>query len=684
MIPNSPLNIHQIGIGVNLFVIFTLMGLNLPAISVEVNLENSFQATRDIAELPTVSSNSVLLRTLDTSVDSPTPASPTPDTGVVNQQPTISQSLNTTQGKVASDDVSDKIAIRKFLFVEEPCKLNPETSRKICKEGKFVFSHEELEGVIKRALGINFSGRSPVELTFAQLLQARSAITQHYVNNGYITSGAYIPEQNFKESEGMIEIAIVEGKLEQILLIEQQENRLFAVVNGLQKKPEVKLADAQGVAIEKLGESSPKITRLSTDEANFAGCLAKQLVITETLNQNRLLDILRLIQESNPRVDFNVELLPSKEVGRNKLVVKVRSRDAQPKSNVALNLAVDNNQSPSVGSLSQQLQISLSSRIPWRSFDQVTSFSFTRSEGLAALDASLFLPENADEQCNSRSLNLRAGLKTSRIITRPFNELDIQSGALYLDIDIPGILGWTRSQLAAGKENQRGVLFSYRNSDSSILGIPFPISSGANQQGINNIVALRPYVGLTRRTRSGAFALRGELSVGGNFSSLPRDDSFFELFILLRGQTQWARLLSSDIVLVLKADMQLAGTSLPALEQLSLGGQDTIRGYRKNLLLTDNGLFSSAELQFTVAKVQDWRIKLIPFMDFGTGWNHSGNFDIPVTNTLWSTGFGLLVQDGDKFSARVDWGIPLIKTNFDGSSLQDQGFYFSVSGIVKF
>lgn len=33
----------------------------------------------------------------------------------------------------------------------------------------------------------------PVELTFAQLLDARSAITQLYLSNGYITSGALIP-----------------------------------------------------------------------------------------------------------------------------------------------------------------------------------------------------------------------------------------------------------------------------------------------------------------------------------------------------------------------------------------------------------------------------------------------------------------------------------------------------------
>ena len=143
-------------------------------------------------------------------------------------------------------------------------------------------------------------------------------------------------------------------------------------------------------------------------------------------------------------------------------------------------------------------------------------------------------------------------------------------------------------------------------------------------------------------------------------------------------------LLAPNVLLVVNANAQLAGTTLPALEQISLGGQDTVRGYRKNFLLTDNGLLASTELQLTIAKIQDWRVKLIPFMDFGTGWNNPGNFDVPSPRTLWSTGVGLLVQNSDRFNARLDWGVPLIKPTFIGDSFQERGFYFSVSGVIKF
>jgi hemolysin activation/secretion protein len=36
---------------------------------------------------------------------------------------------------------------------------------------------------------------------------------------------------------------------------------------------------------------------------------------------------------------------------------------------------------------------------------------------------------------------------------------------------------------------------------------------------------------------------------------------------------------------------------------------------------------------------------------------------------------------GDFFSARIDWGIPLVEDNIDGNTWQEDGIHFSV--IVK-
>lgn len=72
--------------------------------------------------------------------------------------------------------------------------------------GSTVFSSEELDVVLAP-----FTNRP---LTLAELLQARSAITQLYIDSGYITSGALIPPQTIKG--GVATIQVVEGGLSAI------------------------------------------------------------------------------------------------------------------------------------------------------------------------------------------------------------------------------------------------------------------------------------------------------------------------------------------------------------------------------------------------------------------------------------------------------------------------------------
>lgn len=132
--------------------------------------------------------------------------------------------------------------------------------------------------------------------------------------------------------------------------------------------------------------------------------------------------------------------------------------------------------------------------------------------------------------------------------------------------------------------------------------------------------------------------------------------------------------------------MQIANGTLPVLEQLSLGGRDTVKGYRKNFLLSDSGVFASAELQWTIVKIPNWQtvVKLAPFVNAGSGWNSSGNPN-QNPNVLLSGGIGFLLQSADdRFNLRIDWGIPLISANSAGDSLQERGIYFAAFGTLNF
>ena len=75
--------------------------------------------------------------------------------------------------------------------------------------GSSVFSKQELDATLK-----DFVGRP---LTFAQLLQARFAVSQLSISKGYITSGALIGPQTLTGS--VVRILVLEGTLESINIV---------------------------------------------------------------------------------------------------------------------------------------------------------------------------------------------------------------------------------------------------------------------------------------------------------------------------------------------------------------------------------------------------------------------------------------------------------------------------------
>jgi hemolysin activation/secretion protein len=109
-----------------------------------------------------------------------------------------------------------------------------------------------------------------------------------------------------------------------------------------------------------------------------------------------------------------------------------------------------------------------------------------------------------------------------------------------------------------------------------------------------------------------------------------------------------------------------------------LGGQSTVRGYRQDSRLTDNGIFISAEMRLPIFKVPeiDGSLQVAPFIDFGTGWNTGRDAQNP--QTLVGTGLGLLWQMGDRLSARFDWGIPLVDLDSGDRTWQENGIYFQL------
>jgi hemolysin activation/secretion protein len=80
--------------------------------------------------------------------------------------------------------------------------------KRIKLTGNTVFSEVELAPVV-----IPYEGRA---LTSEDLQALRQALTRHYIDHGYINSGAEIPDQEVKA--GVIEVRIIEGRLTELEL----------------------------------------------------------------------------------------------------------------------------------------------------------------------------------------------------------------------------------------------------------------------------------------------------------------------------------------------------------------------------------------------------------------------------------------------------------------------------------
>lgn len=461
-------------------------------------------------------------------------------------------------------------------------------------------------------------------LTIAELFQVRSEITKLYLDKGYITSGAFIPPQKFKD--GVVEIKVIEGKLEDIK------------VRGNQKL-------------------KPSYVRSRIARAT-----------KKPLNRDRLLKALQLLQLNSLIENISAKLSAGTRPGESLLELEIRETNTFQTS-----LILDNARSPSVGTFRRQIQISDTNLL---GYGDSISGSYKNTDGSNAFDFNYKLPINP----RNGTISLSYGASDNNVIEEPFNVLDIQSKSRYYEATFrQPIVEKPQQELALG------VTLSRRESEAKFLDdeVPFQ-ASGADEEGKTRVSAIRFFQDWTSRNSKQVFALRSQFSIGVDwFNPTINETSPDSNFYVWRGQMQWVRLLARDTLLLLRGDMQFADRPLLPFEQFGLGGQESIRGYRQDVLLKDNGIFASAEVRIPVIRFSrnNSLLQVAPFIDFGTAWNRGGREGSNSSsdpNTLVSAGLGLRLQLKDNLSARFDWGIPLVSVSGDKDSLQENGLYFSV------
>jgi hemolysin activation/secretion protein len=481
--------------------------------------------------------------------------------------------------------------------------------------GYTVFSTAELQAITQP-----YEGR---ELTSAEIQEVRRKLTLHYINNGYINSGAVLPDQ--KVEGGVIKMQIVEGELTEVIVEGNEGLKTDYISDRI-----------------RLGGETP-------------------------LNIKTMQTRMRLMQQ-NPLIErINAELTPGARPGES--VLKVLVDEAVP---YQVSLIADNHHSPSVGAAGGSIE---AIHRNLTGHGDTFSISLGRTEGLKEGTLSYAFPLNAHDT----TLTFKANGSKAKVIEEPFDELAIKSRSYTLGVELTHPFYHTPSTRFT-----MGLGFEFRKSKSFLLGETFSFSEGV-EDGVSKVSVVRFSQNWTHRGLDQVMAARSVFSFGVDaFDSTQHSGHTADSeYVAWLGQFQWARRFTvreRPIQAIFRADVQLSNEPLLPLEQFTVGGARSVRGYRENQLVRDNGYVASLEFRIPVFFNEDGqsRIQLAPFIDYGRSWN-SDRFT-PKPEKISSAGLGILWDPTRHFHAEAYFAENFreIKGESDEHDLQDSGVHLQM------
>lgn len=461
------------------------------------------------------------------------------------------------------------------------------------------------------------------DLTAEDLESLRLALTAYYINRGYVTSGALIPEQTV--ADGILDLQIVEGKLAEI-------------------------------NIDDLKWFQPSYFQRRIN-----------LAAGPPLNVNDLQQRLQILQ-NDPRVQrINAELRPGLTRGESALNVKVT--EANP---LKAWLEFNNYQSPVVGA--EQGFVTVAHRNLLGLGDQL-SLQYGRSAGVnPILNFRYAIPVTAQDT----TVSFQYRRFEFAVVEDPFDQLDIVNKA-----EIFSIAARQPVYRTAEQEFALSLTGEYEQNKSFVGGVPTELLAGS-PGGVFRVSALRFGQEYTRRSSQQVIAALSRFSVGiGTLGATANGDPNLPdaRFFSWLGEAQVIRLLPWwRTQLVARGVAQLSNDHLFTLEQIAVGGRYSVRGYREYTLIRDNAVMASVEARVPVytSKAGIDTLFLVPFFDIGHGWETTVATPDTPPKTLASVGIGTIWNFWRGSHFEVYWGKQLKEFDTGRGNLQDHGVHLQL------
>ncbi|MCS7033177.1 MAG: BamA/TamA family outer membrane protein [Phycisphaerae bacterium] len=474
----------------------------------------------------------------------------------------------------------------------------------------------------------DFLGR---ELSMDELEQIRVGLTLAYVNAGYINSGARIPDQPVP-ADGELLVEIVEGRLTDIHIEGRKWLREGYLVDRLRRaaRPPLNLGELKN-SLEILRQD-PKLRRLNADLR--PGTSPGEAVLNVAIDENFPGSLALLFSNRRP---------PS--VGAERFEV----------------LAGWNNLSGRGDALSLRYGLNKGDLDDWE-WAGLDDFTISYSLPLTPIDTTLMLElERSD----------------TTIVEPPFDQLDLETESTRAAVTVRQPVYRT-----ANTEFALSLGLSVQQVTNRLAGERTNIAPGAIA-GETNVTAIRFGQEFSTRSTRQAISLRSTFSLGidafdSNISGGDIPDSRFFAWL---GQVQYVRRVfeEGNTQLVVRVAGQFSFDELLGPEQFAIGGIDTVRGYRENQLVRDNGVVASVELRIPLIDRKTGGepiLQFAPFIDAGYAFNRRQD---PDGEYLISIGAGLIFNPIRNLNAVVYYGRHLNDVSDDSGNLQDHGIHFAVT-----
>ena len=470
-------------------------------------------------------------------------------------------------------------------------------------------------------------------ISAADLEELRQRLTRLYVEHGYINSGAVLPDQDVQD--GIVTFQIIEGRITDIAVV-GADGWFSDYVHS-------RLALDTGPPF-RVEEISNRLYILSQDP-------------------------------SIKRITLDVQ--PGAAPGEAKLAAKVEEQKP-----LTVTMGFSNSQSPAVGDLRGDSEAELRNYL---GFGEAVKVRYGMTGGVKDGGITVSAPVTPWDTV----VHVMYDRNASNMVQANLAAIGVQSNSATHEIGITQPLYRSPDNSVSA-----GLSFDNRQSYTYLLGERFSFSPGESD-GMSNVNVVRFSQEWENRSPDYAIVFRSTFSKGllalGSTNTGKPNGQFTTWF----GQSRGVIKVLDDYQLVLRGDVQLSDRPLFSMEQFSLGGLNSVRGYRENEIVADDGTFLSAELRvpltdFSLPSV--WGtfdesdkgiVSLAPFYDEGHAWSQAGNTS--ARYLLRSIGIGIRLDIADALSGQIYYGRALHRVATEPDhNIQDDGIHFQISTTMRF